>query len=104
MAKMWGVSKEKRALEYNKQHFRKVSEHIEKEQLQKNKKEPQLGIKFKVMLVYAEKGKLSAWKELQEYNNKLSGEGFTLEMLEQWIDEYEKKQSQKNEKDDGFDR
>ncbi len=56
------------------------------------------------MIVYAEKGKLAAWQALQEYNKKLSGEGFTLEMLEQWIGEYEKRQSQRMEKDDGRDR
>ena len=104
MAKLYGVSKGKKREEQRKSRSERINIDIYKDY---SKKEyiPKLGIKSTVLNVYAEKGKLAAWQALQEYNKKLSGDGFTLEMLEQWIGEYEKRQqSQKVEKDDGFDR
>ena len=49
--------------------------------------EPVLGTKATIMMIYAQKGKLAAWQALQEYNQKLSGVEYTLEMLEKWIEE-----------------
>lgn len=85
---------------------KKVGDEIDYENWKKRQgpKTRQLGIKATVLKVYAEKGKLAAWQALQEYNKKLSGQGFTLEMLEQWIGEYEERQPQRMGKDDGFDR
>ena len=103
MAKMFGVTK---GIKRDEQ--RKLSSEIINTGIYKNysSKEhtPKLGIKSSVMIVYAEKGKLAAWQALQEYNKKLSGEGFTLEMLEQWIGEYEKRQSQRMGRNSGCDR
>ena len=63
---------------------------------------PQPGIKSTVLNVYAKSGEQAAWEALQEYNKKLSGDGFTLEMLEQWIGEYHAKQPNRGMgKDDG---
>ena len=104
MAKMWGMPKGDIRLEQRKSYSAKVDRIIDNE-IYRKEHSPKLGIKASVLIVYAEKGKLAAWQTLQEYNKKLSGEGFTLEMLEQWIGEYEKKQqSQRVEKDDGFNR
>lgn len=104
MAKMFGVTKGKKRDEQRRFSFEIINTDIYKNYSSKEHT-PKLGIKSSVMIVYAEKGKLAAWQILQEYNKKLSGEGFTLEMLEQWIGEYEKKQqSQRVEKDDGFNR
>lgn len=105
MAKLWGTRKAWINKEANRAIFEEHSRAIEgKLYHQKRDKTLKLGIKARVLLVYAEKGKLAAWQALQEYNKKLSGQGFTLEMLEQWIREYESKQPKKVEKDDGLDR
>lgn len=105
MAKLWGQPKARIKEEANKRIFEGQSREIEVELYHmKRDKTKKLGIKSSVLLVYAEKGKLAAWQALQEYNKKLSGQGFTLEMLEQWIGEYESRQPKKVEKDDGFDR
>ena len=105
MAKMWGVTKGKMRQEQRRKYSNRVNINFDAEENRKKEHTPKLGIKSSVLIVYAEKGKLAAWHALQEYNKKLSGEGFTLEMLEQWIGEYEKKQqSQRVEKNDGFDR
>lgn len=101
-----GIPEIRRRVSQAKQIRREVGEQIDYENWKKRQgpKNPQLGIKATVLKVYAEKGKLSAWQALQEYNKRLSGEGFTLEMLEQWIGEYEERQPQRMGKDDGFDR
>lgn len=96
-----GIPEIRRRVSQAKQIRREVGEQIDYENWKKRQgpKNPQLGIKATVLKVYAEKGKLSAWQALQEYNK-----GFTLEMLEQWIGEYEKKQAQGVWKDDGYGR
>jgi len=67
--------------------------------------QPQLGIKRIVLNMYTEKGEQAAWEELQKFNEKLSGNGYTLEMLKQWIGEYNNKQQNRGmKKDDGCDR
>lgn len=96
-----GIPEIRRRVSQAKQIRREVGEQIDYENWKKRQgpKNPQLGIKATVLKVYAEKGKLAAWQALQEYNK-----GFTLEMLEQWIGEYEKKQAQGVWKDDGYGR
>ena len=103
MAKMWGVPKSTRSIQQKKDYSRLEGIYIDVE----NRREiriPKPGVKSSVMMIYIEKGKLAAWQALQEFNKKLTGQGFTLEMLEQWIGEYEKKQGQRAGIDDGYDR
>jgi len=105
MAKEWNRYKSDRAVLQAKCYSAKVSDLIHKDIYKKEQPTPKPGIKSRTISVYVEKGKLAAWQFLQKYNEEnLSGNGFTLEMLEQWIGEYEKKQSQRAGKDDGFDR
>ena len=105
MAKLWGEPKAAINRERNRRIFEEQSRIIECDLYhQKRDKNKKLGIKSSILLVYVEEGKLAAWQALQEYNKKLSGQGFTLEMLEQWIGEYESRQPKKVEKDDGPDR
>lgn len=54
-------------------------------------RKPVLGVKASVLNVYVEKGKHAAWEALQERNKKLEGVEYTLEILEKWIEDYEKK-------------
>ena len=103
MAKLWKVSSCAFAVQQKRDFSNTIHNEIDKE-IRRRTNTPQPGIKSNVMMVYREKGKLAAWKKLQEYNEKLSGQGFTLEMLEQWIGDYEKRQNQRVGKDDGFDR
>lgn len=102
MAKLWGTASAK-AVQQKKDFSNTENTRIASE-IRREVRAPKLGIKSNILIVYAEKGKLAAWQELQEYNKKISGEGFTLEILEQWIGEYEKRQSKRAGKDDGFDR
>ena len=105
MAKEWGTSDVDRRIQQAKRYSDKVSNLIHNEMYKKEQYTPKPGIKSRTISVYVEKGKLAAWQFLQEYNREnLSGNGFTLEMLEKWIVEYEKTQLQKAGKDDGFDR
>ena len=103
MAKLWGVSGCARAVQQKKDFSNATHNDIDRD-IRRENRTPKLGIKSNIMIVYIEKGKLAAWQALQEYNKKLSGQGFTLEMLEQWIGEYEKRQNKRVGKDDGFDR
>ena len=103
MAKVWGVRNGERAQQQKRHYSEIVGRSIDVEFYRKEKT-PKPGIKTRVLMVYIEKGKLAAWQALQEYNKKLSGDGFTLEMLEQWIGEYEKRQNQRAGKDNGCDR
>ena len=103
MAKSWGVTEGRRAQQQKKYCSDRVARDIDKE-INRKVQAPQLGVKASVITVYVEKGKLAAWQALQEFNKKLSGNGFTLEMLEQWIGEYEKRQCQRAGKDYECDR
>ena len=103
MAKLWGVSGCARAVQQKKDFSNATHTSIASD-IRRENRVPKPGIKSNVMMVYIEKGKLAAWHALQEYNKKISGEGFTLEMLEQWIGEYEKRKAQRVGKDDGYDR
>ena len=103
MAKLWGVSGCAKAVQQKKDFSNTTNTYIASD-IRREVRTPKLGIKSNVLMVYAEKGKLAAWQALQEFNKKLSGEGFTLEMLEKWIGEYEKRHKQRAGKDDGFDR
>jgi len=103
MAKMWGVSKTEKLTQQRKNFSARINIEIDKE-ITKKHYTPKLGVKASVMKIYIEKGKLAAWEALQEFNKKLTGQGFSLEMLEQWIGEYEKKQVQRAGIDDGYDR
>jgi len=103
MAKLWGVSAMERAVQQKKDFSNTTHNEIDRA-IRGETRVPKLGIKSNVMMVYIQKGKLAAWQALQEYNKKISGEGFTLEMLEQWIGEYEKRQAQRVGKNDGYDR
>ena len=107
MAKLWGRSQAHKAIQQSIEFAKIISHQIDAETHRMNNPKtntPKLGIKSSVMIVYAEKGKLAAWQALQEYNKRISGGGFTLEMLENWIREYEKSQPQRMENDDRSDR
>ena len=105
MAKEWGTNKMDKAIKQAQRYSAKVSGLIHLEIHKKEQQAPVPGIKSRTISVYVEKGKLAAWQFLQEYNKEnLSGDGFTLDILEKWIGEYEKTQSLKAGKDDGFDR
>lgn len=103
MAKEWGLRSNERAKMQKKHHSAKIARSIDIE-LYKRNDTPRPGIKTSVLMVYSVKGKLAAWQALQEFNKKISGQGFTMEMLEQWIGEYENRQAQRIGKDDGYDR
>lgn len=103
MAKLWGTSGTAKAIQQKKDFSNAANIQIAKE-IRREIRIPKPGVKSSVLMVYTEKGKLAAWQALQEYNKKLSGQGFTLEMLEQWIGEYEKRQNQRAGIDDGYDR
>ena len=105
MAKEWGISKTEKAIKQAQRYSAKVSSLMHKDIQRKEQQAPQPGIKSRTISVYVEKGKIAAWQFLQDYNKKnLSGDGFTLEILEKWIGEYEKQQSSRAGKDDGYDR
>ena len=103
MSKIWGVSKAEKSRQQRVNYSYKVGMQIDSEHYKSNKP-PKPGVKSTVIKEYIEKGKLAAWQILQEYNKKISGEGFTLEMLEKWIGEYEEEQAQRTGKDDEYDR
>ena len=103
MSKLWGVSGCAKAVQQKKDFSNTTNTYIVSD-IRREVRAPKPGIKSSVLMIYAEKGKLAAWQKLQEYNKKLSGEGFTLDMLEQWIKEYEKRQIKRTGKDDGYDR
>ena len=93
MAKLYGARKIVKAVQQRKDYSH-ISEAIIDEQIrrkEKSNKKPVLGIKASVLNVYEEKGKHAAWEALQERNKKLEGVEYTLEMLEKWIEEYEKR-------------
>jgi len=91
---------------YDRKKVQIHSEKVHRDIWKANKKVPVpvLGTKSTIMIIYAEKGKLAAWRALQEYNQKLSGVEYTLEIFEKWIEEYESKQVRGKAKDDDYDR
>ena len=81
-----------------------INQLIDNEIRKKNKvtQKSVLGIKASTLNICEESEKHAAWEALQERNKKLEGVEYTLEMLEKWIEEYEKKNgiAQKVEKKD----
>ena len=103
MAKVWGNTPAERWAQ--RCNYSDVVGNLLNSQKYRKKSEPKPGIKVRVIEIYAEKGKLEAWQFLQKYNNEyFDGNGFSLEMLEQWISEYENRIVQKAGKDDEYDR